>query len=202
MRYPTGHWRHKKGSHGKSIEGGTKRGFKEPIRRLPPCANWRCPQQKEIKNGECGYWADCPLFQSEAAGGDMTVAAQQRQSKYGAEKTVVDGMTFDSRKEANRWGELCLLERAGEIKNLRRQVEYVLIPEKREPPTVGKRGGVKEGRVIQKAVKYRADFVYASKDGKTIVEDVKGYKGGGAYAVFSIKKKLMREVFGLEIREI
>lgn len=202
MRRFSGCYGHKKGSHGKSIEGGTKRGFKEPIRRLPPCANRRCPQQKEIKNGECGYWADCPLFQSEAAGVDMTVAAQQRQSKYGAEKTVVDGMTFDSRKEANRWGELCLLERAGEIKNLRRQVEYVLIPEKREPPTVGKRGGVKEGRVIQKAVKYKADFVYEDKEGKTIVEDVKGYKGGGAYAVFVIKKKLMCQVFGIDVREI
>ena len=132
----------------------------------------------------------------------MTVAATQRKSKYGAEKTVVDGMTFDSCKEANRWCELRMLERAGEIKNLRRQVEYVLIPEKREPPTVGKRGGVKEGRVIQKAVKYKADFVYESKDGKTIVEDVKGYKGGGAYAVFAIKKKLMREVFGIDVHEI
>lgn len=132
----------------------------------------------------------------------MTVAAPQRQSKYGAEKTVVDGMTFDSRKEANRWCELRLLERAGEIKNLRRQVEYVLIPEKREPPTVGKRGGVKEGRVIQKAVKYKADFVYEDKEGKTIVEDVKGYKGGGAYAVFVIKKKLMCQVFGIDVREI
>ena len=202
MRYFTGRCWHKKGSRGKSIEGGTKRGFKTSIRGLPPCTNRRCPQQKEIKNGECGYWADCPLFQSEAVGGDMTATAQQRQSKYGAEKTVVDGMTFDSRKEANRWCELRMLQRAGEIKNLRRQVEYVLIQEKREPPTVGKRGGVKEGRVIQKAVKYRADFVYTSKDGKTIVEDVKGYKGGGAYAVFAIKKKLMSEVFGIEVQEI
>lgn len=198
----TGRYRRKNGWRGKPIDRMVKRGATASIRRLPPCTNRRCPQQKEIKNGECGYWADCPLFQSEAAGGGMSVAVPQRKSKYGAEKTVVDGMMFDSRKEANRWCELRMLERAGEIKNLRRQVEYVLITEKREPPTVGKRGGVKEGRVIQKAVKYRADFVYESKDGKTVVEDVKGYKGGGAYAVFAIKKKLMREVFGIEVQEI
>lgn len=198
----TGRYRRKNGWRGKPIDRMVKRGSTASIRHLPTCTNRRCPQQKEIKNGECGYWADCPLFQSESAGGDMTGAAPQRQSKYGAEKTVVDGMTFDSRKEADRWCELRLLERAEQIKNLRRQVEYVLITEKREPPTVGKRGGVKEGRVIQKAVKYRADFVYESKDGKTVVEDVKGYKGGGAYAVFAIKKKLMREVFGIEVQEI
>ena len=198
----TGRYRRKNGWRGKPIDRTVKRGSTASIRHLPLCTNRRCPQQKEIKNGECGYWAECPLFQSEAADGDMPVAAPQRQSKYGAEKTVVDGMTFDSRKEANRWCELRLLERAGEIKNLRRQVDYVLIPEKREFPTIGKRGDVKEGRVIQKAVKYRADFVYESKGGKTIVEDVKGYKGGGAYAVFAIKKKLMREVFGIEVQEI
>ena len=198
----TGRYRRKNGWRGKPIDRMAKRGSTASIRHLPPCTNRRCPQQKEIKNGECGYWSDCPLFQSESAGRAVTVAATQRESKYGAEKTVVDGITFDSRKEANRWCELRMLERAGEIKNLRRQVEYVLIPEKREPPTVGKRGGVKEGRVIQKAVKYKADFVYESKDGKTIVEDVKGYKGGGAYAVFAIKKKLMREVFGIDVHEI
>lgn len=52
------------------------------------------------------------------------------------------------------------------------------------------------------AVKYKADFVYEDKEGKTIVEDVKGYKGGGAYAVFVIKKKLMCQVFGIDVREI
>lgn len=198
----TGRYRRKNGWRGKPIDRMVKRGSTASIRHLPTCTNRRCPQQKEIKNGECGYWADCPLFQSESAGVDMTGAVPQRKSKYGAEKTVVDGMMFDSRKEANRWCELRMLERAGEIKNLRRQVEYVLITEKREPPTVGKRGGVKEGRVIQKAVKYRADFVYESKDGKTVVEDVKGYKGGGAYAVFLIKKKLMREILGIQVQEI
>lgn len=198
MRYAMKRYRRKNGGRDKSINGVGKFSSKKPYRSLPPCTNERCPQQKEIKNGECIYWADCPMFKSEAG----IPVESPRESKYGAKKTVVNGIMFDSAKEANRWGELRLLERAGEIKNLRRQVEYVLIPEKREPDTIGKRGDLKKGRVIQKAVKYRADFVYESKDCKTIVEDVKGYKGGGAYAVFSIKKKLMREVFGLEIREI
>ena len=49
-------------------------------------------------------------------------------NKYGNKKTVVDGITFDSRKEAKRYQELKLLEKAGEIKDLRRQVKYELIP--------------------------------------------------------------------------
>ena len=69
-------------------------------------------------------------------------------NKYRAKKVNVNGMIFDSHKEANRYFELRLLERAGEIKNLSRQVPFELIPTQREPGTVGPRGGTKKGKLL------------------------------------------------------
>lgn len=123
--------------------------------------------------------------------------------KYGNAKSEVDGELFDSRKEARRYIELQWLLKAGTIKDLRRQVRFLLIPAQREPDTVGPRGGRKPGKLIEKEVAYMADFVYTDTEtGETVVEDVKGYKGGGAYAVFSLKRKLMLHVHGIRIREI
>lgn len=122
-------------------------------------------------------------------------------SKYKAKKASVDGIEFDSRKEANRYCELKLLQRAGKIQNLELQKAIELIPAQREADTIGKRGGVIKGKVIEKAVFYRADFVY-TENGETVVEDVKGYKGGGAYAVFTIKRKLLLYKYGIKIKEI
>lgn len=112
-----------------------------------------------------------------------------------------EGLVFDSRKEYRRWCELKMMEASGVISDLQRQVKYVLIPTQREPDTIGKRGGIHKGKMIEKEVAYIADFVYQSK-GETIVEDVKGYKGGGAYQVFKIKKKLMLWVHNIKIKEI
>ena len=122
-------------------------------------------------------------------------------SKYKAKKASVDGIEFDSRKEANRYCELKLLQRAGKIQNLELQKAIELIPVQREADTIGKRGGIIKGKVIEKAVFYRADFVY-TENGETVVEDVKGYKGGGAYAVFTIKRKLLLYKYGIKIKEI
>lgn len=122
-------------------------------------------------------------------------------SKYKAKKASVDGIEFDSRKEANRYCELKLLQRAGKIQNLELQKAIELIPAQREADTIGKRGGIIKGKVIEKAVFYRADFVY-TENGETVVEDVKGYKGGGAYAVFTIKRKLLLYKYGIKIKEI
>jgi hypothetical protein len=102
-------------------------------------------------------------------------------SKYNNSKTVVDGISFDSQKEAARYQELKLFERAGEVSNIERQVEYQLIP---------KQPG-------ERAVKYIADFRYKTKEGQLIVEDVKGYKT----EVYKIKRKLMLYVHGIKIRE-
>ena len=120
-------------------------------------------------------------------------------NKYRAKKTEVDGLIFDSAREARRYRELTLLERAGEICDLQRQVKYILIPTQREPDTIGKRGGVHKGKLIEKEVAYYADFVYINKKtGETVVEDAKGMKT----QEYSIKRKLMLWVHGVRIQEI
>jgi hypothetical protein len=86
-------------------------------------------------------------------------------SKYHSKKVVVDGITFDSKKEANRYCELKLLERAGKIKDLSLQHQFVLQPPFR-----------KNGKSIRE-ITYIADFVYFDLEQmKNVVEDVKGYK--------------------------
>lgn len=108
-------------------------------------------------------------------------------NKYNARKAEVDGITFDSRKEAQRYAELKLLLRGGEIRDLRLQVKYELIP---------KQDG-------ERACEYIADFVYQDvRTGKTVVEDVKGCKQGAAYNIFAIKRKLMLWRYGIKVVEI
>lgn len=122
--------------------------------------------------------------------------------KYGNKKIIRDGMTFDSAKEYRRYCELKLLEKAGEITDLQMQVKFVLIPSQREPDIIGVRGGTKKGKLIEKECAYYADFVYTDKNGQRVVEDTKGYRGGGAYTVFTIKRKLMLYVYNLRIKEM
>ncbi len=117
--------------------------------------------------------------------------------KYGNRKARYQGAVYDSRKEARRAAELALLEKAGKITDLQEQVKFVLIPTQREPDTVGKRGGIKKGKVIEQAVSYVADFVY-KENGKTVVEDTKGFKTKD----YIIKRKLMLYVHGIKIKEI
>jgi hypothetical protein len=118
-------------------------------------------------------------------------------SKYHSRKTVLHGVKFDSVKEARRYGELLLLLQAGAITDLQRQVEFELIPAQREPDTVGVRGAIRKGKVIERAVKYVADFVYY-ENGKKVVEDTKGFKTKD----YIIKRKLMLWVHGIRIKEI
>lgn len=102
-------------------------------------------------------------------------------NKYGAMKVKApDGQVFDSRKECDRWCVLRLLERAGRISELRRQVSYELIP--------------KQGTM--RACSYVADFTY-QENGHLVVEDCKGYRTEG----YKIKKKLMLWVHGIRIKE-
>lgn len=119
-------------------------------------------------------------------------------TKYNAKKVEMDGITFDSKKEAKRYQELKILERAGLITNLRLQVEYILLPSQREPDTIGVRGGIKKGKVIEKECKYIADFVYNDKDGNEIVEDAKGMKT----KEYRIKKKMMLYFHKIKIQEV
>ena len=106
-------------------------------------------------------------------------------SKYGAKKVTVNGLTFDSKKEANRYRELDLLERAGKISNLDTQVKFELIPSQRI-----------DGKVVERAVNYVADFVYM-ENGNKVVEDTKGFKT----PEYIIKRKLMLYVHGIRIKE-
>ena len=107
--------------------------------------------------------------------------------KYGSSKVYWDDEIFDSKKEFRRWQELKLLEVAKEITNLRRQVKFELIPSQKD----------ENGKLAERECSYYADFVY-EKDGKTIVEDTKGY----LTKEYIIKRKLMRFVHGIAIREI
>jgi hypothetical protein len=122
-------------------------------------------------------------------------------SKYLSRKTTVNGVVFDSKKEARRYYELLLQQKAGMISGLERQKKFVLIPTQREPDMIGARGGKHPGKVIEKECAYIADFVYQVQ-GQTVVEDVKGYRMGGAYTVFTIKRKLMLERYGIRVLEI
>ena len=128
-------------------------------------------------------------------------------SKYGAKKVTVNGVTFDSQKEYRRFCELSLLERAGKITELKRQVKFELIPSQKI-----------DGKVVERACNYVADFVYKmpitmektyfakGKSGsltvncgfETIVEDTKGFKTTD----YIIKRKLMLHKYGIRIKEV
>lgn len=108
-----------------------------------------------------------------------------RNGKYNNRHCEVDGEKFDSKAELDRWLNLRLLVRAKQIRDLRRQVEYVLIPAQKRPS-----GGV------ERACSYFADFVYVDvRTGATIVEDVKG----AVTPEFRLKRKLMLHVHGVEV---
>ena len=107
-------------------------------------------------------------------------------SKYGSRKITADGMTFDSRKEYFRWHELSLLEKAGEISQLQRQVRFELIPSQKI-----------DGKVVERPVHYVADFVY-QENGQQIVEDTKGFKTKD----YILKRKMMLHTHGIRIREV
>lgn len=113
--------------------------------------------------------------------------------KYRNNKVTVDGIEFDSKKEAVRYSQLKALLMAGEIANLELQREFELIPNQRG----------EDGKVIERAVKYRSDFAYM-QDGRLVVEDVKGYRDpkGGAYAKFVLKRKMMLYFYGIRVKEI
>lgn len=126
-----------------------------------------------------------------SGGGALTVAdlptnwrlaGQQARGKYGNRKTVVDGITFDSAKEAARWQELRIMEQGGYIKNLRYHTPWLL-----------QVNGVKIGR-------YTSDFDYIN-DGipGVVVEDVKS--PASKTEAYGLRKKLMLACHGIAIKE-
>lgn len=108
--------------------------------------------------------------------------------KYGNKKTKVGDIVFDSKREAERWGHLRLLERAGHISELRRQVAYVLAP------SVKFAGA----RAAKPAIKFIADFEYV-ENGARVVEDVKS-KPTAKLPAFQLKRHLMKHLHGIDVR--
>ncbi len=116
------------------------------------------------------------------------VAKPKRVSKYRNVKVTVDGITFDSKREAERYGELRLLQKSGAIRMLQRQYSFRLEV---------------NGMLI---CVYRSDFTYEERvkavvpglRWRWVVEDVKGV----LTPVYRLKKKLMVAIHGIEIREV
>ena len=110
-------------------------------------------------------------------------------NKYHNEEVTVKKIEFKSEKEANRWCELNLMVRGKVITGLERQVKFELIPNQKD----------ENGKVIERAVNYIADFVYTDlKTGAQIVEDTKGAKTKD----YIIKRKLMLYMHKIKIKEV
>lgn len=136
---------------------------------------------------------------AEKAAADAKAKAEKSKkgNKLHAEKvdlTMPDGtlMHFDSKREARRYMDLWLMQRAGEISDLRTQVKYELIPRQVH------KDGTKE-----KGIEYVADFVY-EQGGETVVEDSKGFRdtSSAAYRLFVMKRKMMLYFHGITVREV
>ena len=110
----------------------------------------------------------------------QTPTEKPKKSKYGAVKTEVDGIMFDSKREASRYQELRLLEQAGDS----------------QPPPAGALYTLSKNE-HGRALKYIADFVYNDDTGALVVEDAKGHSTD----VYKIKRRLMAELKGIEIKE-
>lgn len=126
----------------------------------------------------------------------------QTRSKYG-NRTFVDqrGFRWDSEKEYYRYVMLRQAEKQGLITSLQRQVVFTLLPAVTEEQTVQLKTKTKTvTKTVQQPVTYRADFVY-TKDGQQIVEDVKG-SPRMLTKEYLIKKKFMRGLFGIKIKEV
>lgn len=107
-------------------------------------------------------------------------------SKYHSRKQTIDGYVFASKREAQRYLELKMLEKAGEISNLELQKRFELIPSQRI-----------DGKVVERPCYYVCDFAYC-EGGKQVIEDAKGMKT----EVYKIKKKLMLYKYGIAIKEV
>lgn len=120
----------------------------------------------------------------------LAVPDKPKPRKYRNNIVTVDGIEFDSRKEARRWAELSRMQEAGEISDLRRQVVFelapaaCLLPDYRQKP----------------AIKLIADFTYL-RDGKLTVEDTKSVATRNL-PVYRLKKHLLFTVHGLQVHEV
>lgn len=116
-------------------------------------------------------------------------------NKYHAKKIKVGDLVFDSKKEYERYLSLKKLESENKIKDLQRQVKFILIPAQYKDE-IGPRGGIKK-TTLERECAYIADFTYY-KDDEFIVEDAKGLK----LPDYIIKRKLMLYIHNIRIKEI
>lgn len=120
-------------------------------------------------------------------------------SKYRNKKVKCGNKTLDSKHERRRYYTLQMLEKAGEISDLRLQVPFEVIPAIYETVEVQLKTKVKRvQKCIQRATHYIADFVYKDKDGNEVVEDAKGFRT----KEYLLKKKMMRAFLGITIKEV
>jgi hypothetical protein len=118
--------------------------------------------------------------------------------KYKNKRVECDGRVFDSLKEYRRYCQLKMLLKCGAISDLKLQVPFELIPAVYEDVAKQLKTKVKiEKRCVQRPIRYVADFVYV-RDGIMIVEDTKGFRT----KEYELKKKMMRALLGITIREI
>lgn len=113
---------------------------------------------------------------------------RQNNHKYGARKTTVDGITFDSKAEADYYSQLKLLQRTGEIEDIELQPKFEIIPGYIHPET---------GKKIR-ATYYKADFKVTYSDGRQEIIDVKGVRT----EVYKLKKKLFEQKYEIPIKEV
>lgn len=107
-------------------------------------------------------------------------------SKYRAKKCEFEGLKFDSKHECQVWQDLLKRQENGEISDLQRQVPFVLLDKV-----------IENGKVVQRATKYLADFVYY-ENGEKVVADAKGFRTD----VYKLKRKMMRALLGIDILEL
>lgn len=109
-------------------------------------------------------------------------------NKYLNQKTVIGGVTFDSKAEAARWLVLSAMQQDGQIADLRRQVVFTLVP------SVKLLGAIR----ASPALRYTADFTYTvAATGERVVEDKKGMRT----AVYRLKRHLMKALLGIDVLE-
>lgn len=129
-------------------------------------------------------WSDEQLAAYRATRKEAASAAPvapPARAKYGNKRVTIDGKKFDSKAEGARYVELKRMQEGGVISGLKTQEEFAL-------PV--------NGALI---CKYRADFIYLDSDGNRVAEDV---KGGPVTPVYTLKKKLMKAIHGIEIKEV
>ena len=123
-------------------------------------------------------------------------------NKYCNKKFTIDGIEFASKKEANRYTELKLLEKAGKIKDLELQKAYELIPAQYEESTEVYTKGIHKGehkkKLLERAVIYKSDFSYLDENNNLIVEDVKGIRT----KEYILKRKMLLWRYGIKIKEL